>query len=224
MSAYIADIFGWSPVTPLKGHADSAYQCVRELRALHDAVLVEDWAETRKAADTIAEFEQEADRRKAEIRLHVSRRLWMPVPRTDLLALLFEQDTMANRARDVARLVVGRRMQIPVVAADKLTGFVGRCVGTARQARDCVHELDRMFVAGPDGALRSHIASMIDEIEQMETETDGLQVELRNALHAVESELEPLNVAFLYRVIELTGEIADAANRIGHRLQLVLSH
>jgi hypothetical protein len=148
----------------------------------------------------------------------------MPVPRTDLLALVFEQDTMANRARDVSTLVMGRKMQVPMKIADKLAGFVGRCVGTARQARKCVHELDRMFVAGPRGALRSHIASMIDEIEQMEAETDGLQVELRDALHAVESELEPLNVAFLYRVIELTGEIADAAKRVGHQLQVVLSH
>lgn len=95
-------------------------------------------AEARKAADTIAELEQEADRRKAEIRLHLSTCLWMPVPRTDLLALLFEQDTMANHTRDVARLVVERRMQIPAMVADKLTGFVGRCVRTARQARKCV--------------------------------------------------------------------------------------
>jgi hypothetical protein len=148
----------------------------------------------------------------------------MPVPRTDLLALLFEQDCMANRTRDVSALVAGRRMQVPVKIAEKLAGFVGHCVATARQARKCVHELDRMFVAGPDGALHCHIASMIDEIEQMEAETDGLQVELRDALHAVESEIEPLNVASLYRVIELTGEIADAANRVGHRLQVVLSH
>jgi hypothetical protein len=197
---------------------------VRELQALLDAALAEDWAEARKAADTIAELEQEADRRKAEIRLHLSRRLWMPVPRTDLLALLFEQDCMANRTKDVSTLVVGRKMQVPVTIADKLAEFVSHCVGTARQARKCVHELDRIFVAGPDGALRSHIASMIDEIEQMEAETDDLQVELRAALYAVESQLEPLNVAFLYRVIDMTGQIADAAKRVGHRLQLVLSH
>ncbi|MEX2495833.1 MAG: TIGR00153 family protein [Woeseia sp.] len=224
MSAYIADIFGRSPVTPLKRHVDCACRCVRELQPVLDAALAEDWAAARKAADTVVELEQEADRRKTEIRLHLSRRLWMPVPRTDLQALLIEQDTMANRTRDVATLVVGRKMHVPVNIADKMAGFVGHCVNTARQARKCVHELDNMFVADPDSALHSRIASMIDEIEHMEAETDGLQVELRAGLHALESELEPVNIAFLYRVIELTGEIADAANRVGHRLQVVLSH
>lgn len=65
---------------------------------------------------------------------------------------------------------------------------------------------------------------MVDEIGRMEAETDDSNVELRVALYAVESQFELLNVAFLYRVIDLTGEIADAANRVGHRLQLVLSH
>ena len=36
--------------------------------------------------------------------------------------------------------------------------------------------------------------------------------------------LEPVDVIFLYRVIELTGEIADMAERVGRRLELLLSH
>ena len=224
MSAYIAEIFGPSPTMALKRHVDSAYRCVRELAALFDAALAEDWALAKKVADTIAELEHEADKRKAELRRHLSRRLLMPVPRVDLLALLFEQDNMANRARDVSRLVVGRKMQIPVKIADQLTGFVGHCARTARQARTCVGELDRLFLAGPGSSLWSHVVSMINEIERLEAETDDLQVELRAALYAVESQLEPLNVGFLYRVIDLNGQIADAAKRVGHRLQLILSH
>jgi uncharacterized protein Yka (UPF0111/DUF47 family) len=36
--------------------------------------------------------------------------------------------------------------------------------------------------------------------------------------------MEPVHVIFLYRVIELTGEIADMAERVGRRLELLLSH
>jgi len=31
-------------------------------------------------------------------------------------------------------------------------------------------------------------------------------------------------VMFLYRIIELTGDIADVADRIGRRIQVLLSH
>ena len=40
----------------------------------------------------------------------------------------------------------------------------------------------------------------------------------------IENELEPVNVIFLYRVIELTGEIAEMAERVSRRLELLLSH
>ena len=53
---------------------------------------------------------------------------------------------------------------------------------------------------------------------------DTRQADLRSALCVVESSLEPVNVIFLYWVIELTGEIADMAERVGHRLELLLSH
>ena len=39
----------------------------------------------------------------------------------------------------------------------------------------------------------------------------------------LENELHPVNVMFLYKVIDSTGEIADRAQRVGSRLQLMLA-
>ncbi len=61
---------------------------------------------------------------------------------------------------------------------------------------------------------------ILDEIEQ---ETDEQQVVLRGQLFKLESELHPVNVMFLYKVIGNTGEIADRAQRVGSRLQLMLA-
>ena len=65
---------------------------------------------------------------------------------------------------------------------------------------------------------------MVEELDKIETETDGLQADLRAALFKVESEIPPVDVMFLYQVIQLTGEIADMAERVGRRLELLLSH
>jgi hypothetical protein len=43
-------------------------------------------------------------------------------------------------------------------------------------------------------------------------------------LFKIEDSLEPVTVIFLYQVIELTGEIADMAERVGRRLELLLAH
>ena len=44
-----------------------------------------------------------------------------------------------------------------------------------------------------------------------------------SALFEIEKTLDPIDAMFLYEVIELTGEIADMAERVGRRLELLLS-
>ena len=39
----------------------------------------------------------------------------------------------------------------------------------------------------------------------------------------LENSMKPVDTMFLYKVIELTGEIADMAERVGRRLELLLS-
>jgi predicted phosphate transport protein (TIGR00153 family) len=220
----LANIFGSSPVMPLEKHVNVAYQCTRELNKFFAAVVKEDWDKAGESRDKIAELEHEADNLKKEIRLHLPKSLFMPVPREDLLELLLVQDHMANRTKDVSGIVFGRRMKIPAAIADDFLEFVARNVDAAKQARKSVRELDELFTSGFRGAEVTLVESLIEELDRIETDTDDRQAELRWALFKIEDELEPVNTMFLYRVIELTGEIADMAERVGRRLELLLSH
>lgn len=224
MANSVANIFGSSPVMPLEEHVDIAYRCTRQLNGLFKAVIAGDWSKAAEHRDMIETLEHEADDLKKEIRLHLPKSLFMPVPRQDLLELLLVQDNMANRTKDVSGLVLGRKMQIPDAIADDFLEFVKRNVDAAKQARKSVRELDELFSSGFRGAEASLVESLIEELDQIETDTDTRQADLRSALFAVESSLQPVNVIFLYRVIELTGEIADMAQRVGRRLELLLAH
>jgi len=220
----LANIFGSSPVKPLEKHVGVAYQCVNRLHPFFKAVLKNDWKKAGLIHDEIDALEHKADDLKKEIRKHLPKSLFMPVPREDLLELLLVQDKMANRTKDVSGLVLGRRMTIPDSIADRFLTFVQRNVDAAKQARKSVRELDELFTTGFRGAEAALVESLVDELDHIETETDDLQEELRSALFEVEGDMEPVNVIFLYQVIELTGEIADMAERVGRRLELLLSH
>jgi predicted phosphate transport protein (TIGR00153 family) len=220
----VANIFGSSPVMPLEEHVDIAYRCTRQLNGLFKAVIAGDWNKAAEYRNMIETLEHEADDLKKDIRLHLPKSLFMPVPRQDLLELLLVQDNMANRTKDVSGLVLGRKMQIPDAIADDFLEFVKRNVDAVRQARKSVRELDEMFATGFRGAEVSLVESLIEELDQIESDTDARQANLRSALFAIESSLKPVDVIFLYRVIELTGEIADMAERVGRRLELLLAH
>jgi predicted phosphate transport protein (TIGR00153 family) len=220
----LANIFGSSPVKPLEKHVGVAYQCTKQLYPFFEAVLADDWDKAAELHDAIDGLEHKADDLKKEIRQKLPKSLFMPVPREDLLELLLVQDKMANRTKDVSGLVLGRKMKIPeAISADFLL-FVQRNIDAAKQARKSVRELDELFTTGFRGAEAVLVESLVEELDRIETETDGQQAELRGALFKVEDSMGPVDVIFLYRVIQLTGEIADMAERVGRRLELLLSH
>lgn len=224
MANVLANIFGASPVQPLEQHIDIAYRCAKQLRTFFTAAVSGDWDTASKAREKIEKLEHAADNLKKEIRLHLPKSLFMPVPREDLLGLLHVQDKIANRTKDVSGLVLGRQMQIPSPIAEQFLEFVDRNVDAAKQARKSVRELDELFTAGFRGAEVDLVAELLEELDRIETDTDDKQAALRAALFAIEDSLNPVDAVFMYKVIELTGEIADMAERVGRRLELLLSH
>ncbi len=224
MANMLANIFGSSPVQPLEKHVNIAYRCARELQGFFRAAVKGDWPKAQKVRREIERLEHEADDLKKKIRLHLPKSLFMPVPREDLLELLLVQDKIANRTKDVSGLVVGRKLQIPDQIADQFLDFVDRNVDAAKQARKSVRELDELFTAGFRGAEVDLVEGLIEELDRIETDTDDKQAALRAALFDIEKTLDPIDAIFMYQVIELTGEIADMAERVGRRLELLLSH
>ena len=224
MAHVLANIFGKSPVQPLEKHIDTSYRCAKQLNPFFAAAISGDWETASKVRDEIERLEHAADDLKKTIRLHLPKSLFMPVPREDILELLLVQDKIANRTKDVSGLVLGRKMQIPAEIADQFQDFVERNVDAAKQARKSVRELDELFTAGFRGAEVDLVAGLIEELDRIETDTDDKQAALRAALFAIEKTLDPVDAVFMYKVIELTGEIADMAERVGRRLELLLSH
>ena len=223
MANVLANIFGSSPVQPLEQHMGIAFQCAKQLNGFFAAAISGDWDKASALRDDIGRLENEADDLKKQIRLGLPKSLFMPVPREDLLELLLVQDKIANRTKDVSGIVMGRKMHIPEPIAEQFLEFVARNVDAAKQARKSVRELDELFTTGFKGAEVDLVSGLIEELDEIETDTDEKQAALRWALFAIEDTLKPVDAMFLYKVVELTGEIADMAERVGRRLELLLS-
>jgi uncharacterized protein len=224
MGNYVSKIFGASPVGPIQDHMDTCYRCAKELVTFFRHVVKEDWDKVVASRESIVALENEADDLKRELRSHLPKSFFMPVPREDLLELLLVQDKIANLARDVSGLVLGRKMQIPETIKDDFLAFVSRNVDAAKKARKSIRELDELYETGFRGAEAKLVESLVSELDQIEDDTDAMQAGIRSSLFKIEAELPPVNVIFLYRIIELTGEIGDMAERIGRRLEVLLSH
>ena len=222
-TSYFSRIFGNSPVSPLQKHIASVIACVEQLIPYFDAVFRDDWDEATKVQKKLASLEGEADDIKNKLRMNLPTSLFMPIDRRDILQVLDMQDLIANRAKDISGLTLGRKMTIPGVLVEDFMALLNRCIDATRLAQIAINELDELVVTGFRGDEAKRVEQMIAELQVVENETDEIQVKLRDALFVIENELSPIDVMFLYKIIEWIGDLADASQSTGNRLQLMLA-
>lgn len=223
MTSYLTNLFGRSPVRPLQEHMAKVHACVSKLQPLFDAIIKNDQDEVSRVRDEIASLENEADELKWELRHHLPTGLFMPVDRRDLLDVLMMQDKIANQAKDVAGLVVGRHMTLPEPMHELFVQYGERSIAASAQALKVINELDELVETGFRGVEVERVQDMISDLNSIESETDKIQVQLRDILFGLEDDLRPTDVMFTYRLIEGVGKVSDLAQRVGSRLQLLLA-
>ena len=219
----IFKVFGRSPIKPLQKHMRKALETAEKLPEFFTATTNADWEKAASIQQTIASLENDADQIKQDIRSHLPKKLFLPVPREDVLEILTVQDKLPNRVKDIAGLVVGRRMQIPTAILECFNTLVARSIECTRQAHVATSEIDELLETGFCDNEIDFIENVINKVCEIEHETDNLQIDVRAQLFHIENELSPIDVMFLYKVIEWTGDIADKAEQIAERLQLLIA-
>lgn len=221
--ASIFSMFGRSPIGSLEEHMAKVHACAEALLPFFEAVLAEDWGRAEQLQTHISHLEHQADELKKDLRLHLPKSLFLPVPRSDLLELLTIQDLVANKAKDIAGLMLGRKMTIPPSLAVQITHYLQRSIDASAQAERAIDELDDLLETGFQGSEVKLVEGMIHELDRIEHDTDEMQIKIRRALFALENDLPPVHIMFLYKIIEWIGDLADRAQQVGERMQLLLA-
>ena len=73
------------------------------------------------------------------------------------------------------------------------------------------------------GRERTLVDNFIKELDEIEADTDELQVKLRQQFRQVENDMNPLDAMFLYRILDWVGDLADLSERVGARFELMLA-
>lgn len=222
-SKTIFNLFGKSPISPLQAHMTLVVACAEKLQDFLGAAIANDWELGSEIFDTISKKEDKADEMKRQLRLQLPKSLFMPLDRGDLLDLLTLQDRIANRTKDIAGLMLGRKMSIPEPLQQQMIDFVSSSIEAGRQALKAINELDELLEVGFSGKEVDFVGKMIGELDQLEDKTDLLEQEIRHKLFDLEQDLPPIDMIFLYQVIDMIGELADLAEGVGGRLQLLLA-
>lgn len=215
----IIDMFRSSPLEAVKKHADLCLECAEAL----PKALTTDGEARKEALEVVRRLERQADEVKAGIRHQMTKRLFMPVPKTQILELLHAQDKVANRAKDIATLFFHRFDELPEPIVNLLLGFVEVNLAVIRQAHRSVHELDELVETGFRGVEAELVSSMVEKLDELESVCDRHQWDIFSKLKVHEKDVSAVDAMFIYRLVTLIADLGDYADRTGRLLELMLT-
>lgn len=219
----LSGLLGRSPIGPIQEHMKAADEAAQLLPDMFRASADDDWEKAAEVQKAIATAEGAADKLKRSVRRHLPKSLFLPVPRSDLLELVSIQDAVANTARDIAGLVLGRRLRYPEKLQNAMVELAETSALTSNQALKAIQELDELLEVGFTGREVKRVEEMLKELDRLERSADKQEVKVRAKLFKMEADLFPVDVMFQYQIIGLLGNVANCAESVGHRLQILLA-
>jgi hypothetical protein len=218
-----ANLLRQSPFKPVQEHMRVVSRCVAKIPDLFDAMIQKDQEQINALAAKIGELESEADSIKDVFRLHMPKRVLFAVARRDLLALIQQQDIIADTAEKIGQIVSQRVMEVPESIEEHLLNLVQRTTAICSQATAMIEQLDELLAVGFGGKQSDLVSEMITNVKRDEHNIDVLITDLNRTLFSIEDQLNPVSVMFWYKLIDLIGEISNQAENMGDRLMLFIA-
>jgi len=218
----LGNLIGVSPIRPMQRHMEAAVECAREVMPLFEEMAagkIDQFIERRKKIDSL---EHQADEIKHEIRSKLPSRLFMAFERRDILEILDAQDSIADRAQDIAGLVEQRSMVLPKALVEPVMDLVRGVIAACEYAGEVIEELDELLETGFSGRGAAKVEEMIKHLNHLESETDRQAEKAQRALFEIENEIG-VGTVFWYQLINWVGQMADNAERVGNRLRLLIA-
>ncbi len=219
----IGPLFGRSPFGPLKQHMEKVAETWAHLRPFFEAFLAGRGERCREIRKIVLKLEHEADLVKNDIRDHLPRSLFLMVDRRDLLALLHEQDSLADLCEDIVVVASLReQLSLPETLQPGLLRIVDQALDACAAARELIGQLDGLVEASFGGPEAERVLEMIRRIGQLEYEVDKSIYSFARELFRHEETLGPVALMLWQKILQLLGDLANRAEGIGDDLRLML--
>ena len=217
----ISDVISNSPLALLERHAGVYVDCVERLPLYFAEAQANRWGRASDVREEICRFEGLADELKQDVRSNLPRGLWMSVSRADLLELVRVQDKMANGVKEVSGISLGRQLAFPAAMTSEVADFIDVVVQVSRVVVKIIGATRELSRSAFGTRQTNVILDFVSQVEADERRSDEMQAALRARLREYEAELSAVDAIFLYQLLAAIGDIADNAEKVAHRAQII---
>ena len=101
----IGKLFGRSPFGQIQQHMEQVSKCIKKMAEAIQAARAGKFEELDQLSAEVSKLEHQADQIKNDIRERLLKRVFMPIDRGEVLEILSLQDSLADTAEDVCKVL-----------------------------------------------------------------------------------------------------------------------
>lgn len=218
----IAKLFGKSPFAPLQSHMDKVADCIEELPKLFEAVAKSDADEILALRKKISSLEHEADITKNHIRNHLPKSLFLPIDRSQLLEIISLQDSLADKAEDIATLATLHKLEKYDKLKDLFDPFCEKNIQLCLLVHLIIKELDPLLESSFGGVEAEKVKKMVEDLALQEHVVDLLQYDLLKGVYKLSDEVHYATFHLWMTFIKEIGSLSNLAEKLGNRIRMIL--
>jgi len=219
----IFDLFRKSPFIAIGEMMKEVVECTNRIPDLYEAFINGDHEEVKRLAKEISDHEYNTDKIKDSIRQSLPNSIFMPVARGDILQIITSMDAIADKSEDVGVLMTFKKIYVPDEIKGKIKDFTKAVLDVVDLSKQVIEELEALREASFSGPEAKEVISLLDKVNESEHKTDVMQYDLTKIIIDKSEEMDCASLILWLKIIEATGDIANAAEKMCNRIRLIIS-
>jgi len=218
----IASLFSKSPFAPLQTHMEKVAGCITSLTELFEAIEKKDFESIESLSKKISKLEHEADLTKNDIRNHLPKSVFLPIDRSSLLEILSLQDSLADKAEDIAISLTLYPLHHFDEFHETFTLFCKKNVEAFWMIHDVIKEIEQLLESSFGGIEAEKVKQMVEDIAHKEHKIDLLQYDLLKKLYAVGDKMTHVSFHHWMTLFREVGSLSNISEKLGNRIRMLL--
>lgn len=219
----IGKLFGRSPFSQIQQHMEQVTKCILKMSDALQSLQAGEFDKLEPLSREVSQLEHQADQIKDDIRQRLLKRFFMPIDRSEVLEILSLQDSLADAAEDVCKVITFKALPFPDDITDDFKKFVDLNLKAVQIAAAIISQMDELIESGFGGVEAERIRSLAQDAAFAEHQADLVQAELLKKLYAHDSNFTIGEFHLWMRVTRVLSRLANIAENLSNRVLKTLS-
>lgn len=203
---------------------DIVSECIKHLPELLKLHHKKEYAKLADLSTQVSKLEHNADKMKNDIRHHLSKSLFIPIPRPDFLTILSMQDSIAGAAEDVGILLTLKEFEFPKFIFDDYHNFAQDNIQIFEKTNAIIYEVDELIASSFGGQEAEKVISMVNDVTFAEHQINLKQHKILKLLYQQAELLHFSEFFLLIQILEKIASISKLSEKLANRIRMTLEN